>query len=71
MRRPSEPSIFTTIEARMTRIASEIAGMIRQTIGQMIGDDKLVLEGKEEQRQAERKEPSGTRRGNEGTRGRE
>lgn len=55
----------------MMRLQAKVQGLTKQTIGQMIGDDKLVLEGEEEQRQAERKEPVDTRQGNELRRGRE
>jgi uncharacterized protein YjbJ (UPF0337 family) len=43
------------MEAQMTRIREKVQGLTMQTIGQMIGDDKLVVEGKEEQRHAEKK----------------
>jgi uncharacterized protein YjbJ (UPF0337 family) len=63
--------MFTTMEARMMRLQAKVQGLTKQTIGQMIGDDKVVLEGEEEQRQAERKESVDTRQGNELRRGRE
>lgn len=37
----------------MTRLQEKVQGLTKQAIGRMIGDDKLVVEGKEEQRQAE------------------
>jgi hypothetical protein len=37
----------------MRRLREKAQARTTQFIGQMIGDDKLVLEGKEEQRQAE------------------
>jgi uncharacterized protein YjbJ (UPF0337 family) len=50
--------MFTTMEARMMRLQAKVQGLTKQTIGQMIGDDKVVLEGEEEQRQAGGKSPS-------------
>lgn len=38
----------------MSRLQEKVQGFTKQTIGQMIGDDKLVAEGKEEQREAAR-----------------
>jgi uncharacterized protein YjbJ (UPF0337 family) len=38
----------------MTRLQETVQGLTKQTIGQMIGDDKLVAEGKEEQGNAAR-----------------
>jgi uncharacterized protein YjbJ (UPF0337 family) len=40
----------------MTRIHDKAQGRTKQIVGQMIGDDKLVLEGKEEARKAEQPE---------------
>lgn len=37
----------------MTRFRQKAEAQTMQIIGQMIGDDRLVQEGKEEQRQAE------------------
>jgi uncharacterized protein YjbJ (UPF0337 family) len=42
------------MEAHMTRLQEKVQGLTKQTIGQMIGDEKLVVKGKEEQRQAEK-----------------
>jgi hypothetical protein len=37
----------------MTRLQEKARGLTKQTVGQMIGDDKLVLEGKDQVRKAE------------------
>ena len=37
----------------MTRLQEKAQGRIKQVVGQMIGDDKLVLEGKAEERRSE------------------
>ena len=37
----------------MTRLQEKAQGHTKQTVGQMIGDDKLVLEGKDQVRKAE------------------
>ena len=37
----------------MTRMQQKAQGRTKQVVGKMIGDDKLVVEGKEEERQAE------------------
>lgn len=39
----------------MTRLQEKAQGRTKQVVGQMIGDDKLVLEGKEEERRAKEK----------------
>jgi hypothetical protein len=43
-------------EAAMTRFQQKVQAQTMQIIGQMIGDDRLVHEGKEEERQAEEQE---------------
>ena len=40
----------------MTRFQEKAQARTKQVVGQMIGDDKLVVEGKEEERRAEEKE---------------
>jgi uncharacterized protein YjbJ (UPF0337 family) len=40
----------------MTRLHDKAQGRTKQIVGQMIGDDKLVLEGKDEERKAEKAE---------------
>ena len=37
----------------MTRLHDKAQAHTKQIVGQMIGDDKLVLEGKDEERKAE------------------
>jgi hypothetical protein len=39
----------------MTRLQAKAQARTKQVVGQMIGDDKLVVEGKEEERRAEEK----------------
>jgi uncharacterized protein YjbJ (UPF0337 family) len=40
----------------MTRLHDKAQGHTKQIIGQMIGDEKLALEGKEDVREADRTE---------------
>jgi uncharacterized protein YjbJ (UPF0337 family) len=40
----------------MTRLQEKARGRTKQAVGQMIGDDKMVVEGKEEERHAEEAE---------------
>lgn len=40
----------------MTRLQEKAQGRTKQVVGQMIGDDKLVVEGKAEERRAEKAE---------------
>jgi hypothetical protein len=40
----------------MTRLQDKAQGHTKQAVGQVIGDDKLVLEGKDQVRQAEREQ---------------
>ncbi len=47
----------------MSRLQKKAEGRTKQIVGQMIGDDKLVQEGKEEVRLAE-SEDAGERRQN-------
>jgi uncharacterized protein YjbJ (UPF0337 family) len=49
------------MEVRMTRLREKAQARTKQVVGQMIGDDKLVEEGKEEERRAE-EEQTGDRR---------
>jgi uncharacterized protein YjbJ (UPF0337 family) len=46
----------------MARLQEKARGRTKQAVGQMIGDDKLVLEGKEEERRAEEKDTVGNDR---------
>jgi hypothetical protein len=41
----------------MTRFQEKAQGHTKQAVGQMIGDDKLVLEGKDQVRKAEGETP--------------
>jgi uncharacterized protein YjbJ (UPF0337 family) len=46
----------------MTKFREKAQGQVKQAVGQIVGDDQLVLEGKEQQRHAERaSDPSGQR----------
>ncbi len=49
----------------MTRLHDKAQAHTKQIVGQMIGDDKLVLEGKDEERKAEqaKKKEAGDRPG--------
>ena len=49
------------MEVGMTRLREKAQARTKQVVGQMIGDDKLVEEGKEEQQRAE-EEKTGDRR---------
>lgn len=49
------------MEVGMTRLREKAQARTKQVVGQMIGDDKLVEEGKEEQQRAEG-EKTGDRR---------
>jgi uncharacterized protein YjbJ (UPF0337 family) len=40
----------------MSRLQEKAQAKTRQAIGQMIGDDRLVLEGKEQERHAEERQ---------------
>ncbi len=51
------------LEHEMSRLQKKAEGRTKQIVGQMIGDDKLVQEGKEEVRLAE-SEDAGERRQN-------
>jgi hypothetical protein len=42
----------------MTRIQEKAQGHTKQAVGQMLGDDKLVLEGKDQVRKAEAEQTS-------------
>ena len=52
----------------MTRFHDKAEGRTKQIIGQMIGDDKLVQEGKAEEQRAERVEAKEVRDRSAGTR---
>jgi uncharacterized protein YjbJ (UPF0337 family) len=41
------------MEIHMTRLQEKAQGRIKQVVGQLIGDDKLVLEGKAEERRSD------------------
>jgi uncharacterized protein YjbJ (UPF0337 family) len=41
------------MEVSMTRLQDKAQGHTKQVVGQMVGDDKLVLEGKDQVRKAE------------------
>ena len=45
----------------MTRLQAKAQARTKQVVGEMIGDDKLVDAGKEEERRAEEKETPGDR----------
>jgi uncharacterized protein YjbJ (UPF0337 family) len=49
------------MEVGMTRLREKAQARTKQVVGQIIGDDKLVEEGKEEQQRAE-EETTGNRR---------
>ena len=40
----------------MTRLQEKARGHVKQAVGQIIGNEKMVLEGKEQVRRAEKKE---------------
>jgi uncharacterized protein YjbJ (UPF0337 family) len=43
----------------MTRLREKAQGHTKQTVGQMIGDEQLVLEGKDQVRKAEGEQGAG------------
>ena len=43
----------------MTKFREKAQGQVKQAVGQMIGDDKLVLEGQEHQRDTEHSQTLG------------
>ena len=45
----------------MTRFHDKAEGRTKQIVGQMIGDDKLVQEGKEEERKSEKSQTGAAR----------
>ena len=47
------------MENGMTKLQEKSQAQVKQFVGQMVGDDRLVLEGKEQQRQAEREDTMG------------
>lgn len=43
----------------MTKLKEKTQGQVKQAVGQIVGDDQLVLEGKKQERNAERaRDPS-------------
>jgi len=42
------------MESTMNRLREKAQGRTKQAVGQMVGDDQLVLEGKEQERLAEK-----------------
>jgi uncharacterized protein YjbJ (UPF0337 family) len=42
------------MEIVMTKFKEKVQGQVKQAVGQMVGDDQLVLEGKKQQRDSER-----------------
>lgn len=52
------PARWTSLamEVPMTRFQEKAQGITKRTVGQMIGDDRLVLEGEEQEQRAEKKE---------------
>jgi uncharacterized protein YjbJ (UPF0337 family) len=47
------------MESYMNRFQEKAQALTKQAVGQMIGDDKLVIEGKEQERHAnEQRKPS-------------
>jgi len=55
----TEPLVIVATEVHMTRLQEKAQGATKQAVGQMIGDDKLVLEGKDQVRKAEGERASG------------
>lgn len=54
-KQPQSVSLFSVaMEVSVTRLQEKARGRTKQIVGQMIGDDKLVLEGKQEQRAQEK-----------------
>src|SRR5437868_4388168 len=49
-------------EHDMTKLQKKAQGRTKQVVGQMIGDDRLVLEGKEEERRADHEDSDELRR---------
>jgi uncharacterized protein YjbJ (UPF0337 family) len=41
-------------EIAMTKLQEKAQAQVKQAVGQIVGDDKLVVEGKQQQRNAER-----------------
>jgi uncharacterized protein YjbJ (UPF0337 family) len=44
------------MEAQMTRVQEKAQGFTKRTVGQMIGDERLVSEGQQQVEHAEKKE---------------
>jgi uncharacterized protein YjbJ (UPF0337 family) len=51
-------SLALVMEAQMTRFHEKAQALTKEAIGQMIGDDRLVSEGKEQEARAEKKQPA-------------
>jgi uncharacterized protein YjbJ (UPF0337 family) len=49
----TRPLVDVATEVHMTRLQEKAQGATKQAVGQTIGDDKLVLEGKDQVRKAE------------------
>lgn len=47
----------------MTKLRDKAQGQVKRLVGQMVGDDKLVQEGKEQERKAERQTMDGADQG--------
>jgi uncharacterized protein YjbJ (UPF0337 family) len=56
------------LERGMSRLQKKAEGRTKQIVGQMIGDDRLVNEGKEEARSADDNEHAGEPPQNDGNR---
>jgi uncharacterized protein YjbJ (UPF0337 family) len=44
------------MEVPMTRFQEKAQGLTKRTVGRMIGDDRLVLEGEEQEQRAAKQE---------------
>jgi uncharacterized protein YjbJ (UPF0337 family) len=53
------------METPMSWFHEKAQALTKETIGQMIGDDRLVLEGKDQEARAEKKEPADDQRAHE------
>jgi uncharacterized protein YjbJ (UPF0337 family) len=51
------------MEACMTKLQEKAQGRTKQAVGQIVGDDKLVQEGKQQVRKAEKSEGKAPERG--------
>ena len=60
-RRETSPELLrwcrtTRLESAVSKFREKAQGRTKQTVGQMIGDEELVREGKEQEQQADREE---------------